>query len=240
MDTTSKQTVVIIGGTRDIGLCVGELLCDESVVHIVGRSSTVSKNMNNICCDITDSAQLNMLCSNLRNHIQPDILINCASYENNRPFTEIDDDDISKTFDTNVLAYIKICKSCIPNMQKNKFGKIIFITSIWSVNSIKYRGLYSSSKFALNGLSKSMANEFARDNIMINCVAPGFVNTASQERSDDHKKRLCERIPMNRLAKPEEIAHIVEWLSSKKCSYITGQTIIADGGVLNDNGIEPW
>jgi 3-oxoacyl-[acyl-carrier protein] reductase len=117
-------------------------------------------------------------------------------------------------------------------MIKQKQGRIINITSIWSNVSRKERALYSMSKWGLAGLTKSAAIDLAQDNVLINSVAPGFTLTELTEATNtvEELRMLEEKIPMKRMAAPEEIANLVLFLSSEMNTYITGQNIIIDGG----------
>ena len=117
-------------------------------------------------------------------------------------------------------------------MKKRKFGRIVNITSIFGVVSRAERSAYSASKFALAGLTRALALETARDNVLVNALAPGFVDTdlTRQILGEKGIEEMAARIPMRRFAKSEEIARYVFFLASEQNSYMTGQTIIADGG----------
>ena len=117
-------------------------------------------------------------------------------------------------------------------MQKNKWGRIVNISSAYSFLAREGRSAYSSSKAGLDALTRSLAVEYSSDNILVNSVAPGFVDTelTRKNNSKSEIEKICSSIPMRRLASSDEIAKIVFFLSSEENTYITGQTIVADGG----------
>jgi 3-oxoacyl-[acyl-carrier protein] reductase len=121
-------------------------------------------------------------------------------------------------------------------MIKENWGRIVFVTSVWGNISVARRQAYSASKFALHGLALSLADEYASKNILVNCVAPGFIDidkTASRGRGLERNKFLAQHVPMGRMGQPEEVAHLIQWLVSPQCSYVTGQIFAIDGGFAN-------
>ena len=120
----------------------------------------------------------------------------------------------------------------LKNMINQKYGRIINISSIWGVISRPKRVMYGVSKFGLNGLSKSIAAEYGDKNILANSVSPGFTQTELTQKTNTKKEieEIADKIPLKRLAYPNEIAKAVEFLASEKNTYITGQNIIVDGG----------
>lgn len=163
-----------------------------------------------------------------------DILINNAGVNILNDIASIDDNDINAMVNTNLIAPLKLIQHVIQSMIIRKYGKIINISSIWGVRSKEYRTLYSLTKFGINGLTKSLARELGEYNILINSVAPGYVNTemTNQNVSQHEQEEIKDTIPLKRFAEPEEIAKLIAFLISEDNSYITGQTIIADGGFL--------
>ena len=119
-------------------------------------------------------------------------------------------------------------------MKERKYGRILNISSIWSIVSKEKRSIYSASKSGLDGLTRTLALELAPFNILVNSVAPGYVNTGmiQQYNSKKELEKIKEIIPLNRFAEPDEIAELIKFLSSEKNSYITGQIIPIDGGYV--------
>lgn len=165
-------------------------------------------------------------------NIDIDILINCAGINPLAGILEIEDEDIYKVLEINFISNIRLIKAVLPSMIKNKFGRIINFSSIWSVVTKEKRLIYSASKSAINSITRNIALEVSRYNILINSIAPGYVRTplTEQNNSKEEIERIAKNIPIGRLAKPSEIAQLAIFLASSKNSYITGQTIIIDGG----------
>ena len=119
-------------------------------------------------------------------------------------------------------------------MVRNNWGRILNISSVWGTKSIEKRASYSTSKSAIKGLTRAMAVEFAKNNILINTLSPGFTNTelTSKILSPEQKKIMIGKVPIARMAEPEEIASTAAFLCSEHNTYITGQDIVIDGGFL--------
>ena len=142
------------------------------------------------------------------------------------------DEDWKKVIDVNLTSTFLLSKYAIKNMLKNKFGRIVNITSIVGHTGNVGQGNYSASKAGVVSMSKSLAIEYAKKNITINCVSPGFIKTNMTDKiSDQFKSELLSRIPMNRLGSGEDVSNTVAFLSSNESSYITGETIHVNGGM---------
>jgi len=131
-----------------------------------------------------------------------------------------------------LIAPFRLIQAVVPQMRERKFGRIVNISSIWSVVSRAGRTTYSMSKGAMNSMTRSLAVELAPFNILINVVAPGYVMTdlTRQNNSEAELEEIRKTIPVQRLAEPAEIAGVVAFLCSDQNTYLTGQTIIVDGG----------
>jgi len=131
-----------------------------------------------------------------------------------------------------VFAPMALCQAAIPSMLSSGWGRIVNISSAWSKKGKEHRAPYSSSKFAIDGLTLSLAIEYAKSGILANCVAPGFVDTEMTRRilGDSGIEKILQNVPIGRLAQPAEIAEVVLWLASPRNTYITGQNIAVDGG----------
>ena len=127
---------------------------------------------------------------------------------------------------------MEICRAAVSHMKATGWGRIVNISSVWSKISKEHRAPYSASKFALDGLTLALAIEYAKHNILANCVAPGFVDTDMTRGilGEEGINKLMQVVPIGRLARPEEIAKFVVWLASESNTYITGQNIAVDGG----------
>lgn len=215
------RTALITGGSRGIGLAIA-----KKFKELGAKVSTPTRSEMDLSSDDSVDNYLNSL------EEPVDILINNAGINPLADVTEISDGDIESTLQINLVSPMRLVRGIIPSMIKRKYGRIINISSIWGSISKPRRLAYSASKSGINGVTRALAVELSQYNILVNAVAPGFVNTelTRQNNSDDEIKAIAEAIPLRRLAEPEEIAEVVAFLSSEKNSFISGQVIIADGG----------
>ena len=137
-----------------------------------------------------------------------------------------------KIIDVNLSSTFYLCKSAIKKMLKNKYGRIENITSIVGHTGNIGQANYSASKAGVVAMSKSLAIEYAKKNITVNCVSPGFIQTNMTEKiSEEMKITLLSKIPMNKLGTGDDVSNTVAFLSSESSSYITGETIHVNGGM---------
>ena len=161
-----------------------------------------------------------------------DILINNAGINIDNLSLRMKDEEWKKVIDINLTSTFLLTKSAIKKMLKNKFGRIVNITSIVGHTGNLGQANYSASKSAIIGMSKSLAIEYAKRNITINCVSPGFIQTnMTMNIAEKVKLYLTSRIPMGRLGTGEDVSNCVAFLSSTQASYITGETIQVNGGM---------
>ena len=161
-----------------------------------------------------------------------DILVNNAGITIDNLSLRMKNEELKKVIYINLSSTFFICKYGIKKMLKNKFGRIINITSIVGHTGNIGQANYTASKAGMVAMSKSLALEYAKKNITINCVSPGFIQTAMTDKiSDEIKKTLMARIPMNKLGNGEDISNSVAFLASDSASYITGETIHVNGGM---------
>lgn len=163
-----------------------------------------------------------------------DIVINNAGINLLRDAEHLDDSAIMQMLQVNLKACLEIIRGTVGHMKEQRFGRIVNISSIWGIRSQQFRTLYSMTKFALNGMTRALARELGEYNVLVNAVCPGYVDTelTSHNVSPAELEAVCNAIPLGRLAQPEEIADLVEFLISDRNTYITGQEIIIDGGFL--------
>ena len=161
-----------------------------------------------------------------------DILINCAGINDLASIEEMSIDELQKMLQVNLVSQTMLIKAIAPYMQRQKYGRIVNFASIWCDFSKERRIMYSIAKAGVKGLTISTAVELSKYNVLVNAVAPGFVNTemTSKNNTPEQIKILEESLPIRRLAEPNEIAEFVYFLASEKNSFITGQTIFIDGG----------
>jgi len=161
-----------------------------------------------------------------------DILINNAGIINDKALMFMEKEDWHKVIDTNLNGVFNLTHAAIIGFMKQKSGNIVNITSVSGITGVAKQTNYAASKAGIIGFTKSLAKEVAEYNIRVNAVAPGFIETDMlKDLKEAYKKELLTHIPLARFGKAEEVAKVVKFLVSEAASYITGQTIIIDGGM---------
>ena len=231
--------VFISGASKGIGKTIAYNFAKNNYT-VVGTSRQIFEfdnkleNLIPIQLDVTSRDDIKACFGDLKNRgLLPNILINNAGITSDQLFLRMKDSDWDNVINTNLNGVFNLSKIFIKNMVKNRNGRIINISSISGLMGNPGQVNYSSSKAALNGFTKSLAKELGSRNITVNSVAPGFIETDMTSFLDDSaKKDVIETIPLKRLGKPEDVAELVLFLASEEASYITGQTISIDGGLL--------
>ena len=231
--------VFISGASKGIGKIIAYYFAKNNYT-VVGTSrqefefNNKLENLIPIQLDVTSRDDIKACFGDLKNRgLLPNILINNAGITSDQLFLRMKDSDWDNVINTNLNGVFNLSKIFIKNMVKNRNGRIINISSISGLMGNPGQVNYSSSKAALNGFTKSLAKELGSRNITVNSVAPGFIETDMTSYLDDSaKKDLIDTIPLKRLGRPEDVAELVLFLASEEASYITGQTISIDGGLL--------
>ena len=234
-----KRNIFISGASRGIGKSMAKHFA-KSNFNVVGTSRNNFKfdddleNLLPIKLDVTSRNDVKDCFDELKSkNLLPDILINNAGITADQLFLRMSDDDWDNVINTNLTGTFNLTKIFLKNMIKNKFGRIINISSISGLMGNPGQVNYSSSKAALNGFTKSLAKEVGSRNITVNCVAPGFIDTdMTSYIGDNERNEILKQIPLNKFGSPEDISKLVMFLMSDEASYITGQTISIDGGLL--------
>ena len=162
-----------------------------------------------------------------------DILLNNAGIAMRLPVAELSEEDWHRCLDVNLTGVFLCSKAAIPAMQNNGCGSIINMSSIYGIVGADVRAAYVASKGAVTNLTRGMALDYASDNIRVNCICPGFVETplvAGVVKTPEEYQKLADKHPLRRLAKPEEIAYGVLYLASEESSFVTGIALPIDGG----------
>ena len=228
-------TILITGSSRGIGASVARLAHERGATVILhGKTASdeliqLAEELDSqyVCFDISDEKAVQEAIAGLATI---DILVNNAGISISKPFLELTTEDWMKTLTTNVLGVATVSKAVIPGMLNQKHGKIIHVSSIKGFPHTAGRAAFASSKAAILTMTASMAKELA-PHILVTCVAPGFTETETTKK--DWSERIYEQIehsPLKRPAQPEEIAEAILFLASDKANYITGQTLVVDGG----------
>ena len=240
----SKKTVLITGASRGIGKAILESFNNEYLIIGTGTSeSSVQSILENLKSmniegesfklDLGDRDSIKELTSLLDSkEIYPDILINNAGITRDNIMLRMKDEEWDNVIDVHLNGQYLLIKSFIKKMVKNRWGRIINISSTSAVLGNKGQANYAAAKAGIEAMSRSLARELGSRNINVNCVAPGFIDTdMTKEISDGNEDFLASQIPLGRLGKPNEIAEVVNFLTSEQANYITGQIIHVNGGL---------
>lgn len=240
-DLTGKKALVT-GATGGIGAEIARALSKAgAAVGVTGRNvekleSLADELGQDACSFVTDLSTLSNV-DKLAQEAQEslggiDILINNAGLTRDNLSLRMKDEDWQAVIDVNLTATFKLAKALQRSMMKARYGRIINITSVVGVTGNPGQCNYAASKAGMIGWSKSMAQEVASRGITVNCVAPGFIETAMTEAlNEGQKESINKNIPAGRMGLPEDIAAAVLYLSSPEASYVTGQTIHVNGGL---------
>ena len=215
----SKEGYKVIGSSRgDFNL--GELIGDESAISV--QLDLMSKeSIKNLFADLKSEDLL------------PSVLVNNAGITKDQLFLRMKDEDWDDVIETNLNGLFRVTKAFIKPMVKNKFGRVINISSVAGLMGNSGQVNYSSSKSAMVGFSRSLAKELGSRNITSNVVAPGFIETdMTTFLNDDEKVEVSKNIPMKRFGTVQDVAKCIVFLASDEANYITGQTISVDGGLF--------
>ena len=162
-----------------------------------------------------------------------DVLVNNAGITKDMLIMRMKKEDFEQVIDINLVGTFNVTKNVIPYMMKARSGNIVNISSVVGISGNAGQTNYSASKAGIIGFTKSLAKEVASRNIRVNAVAPGFIETSMTDvLKDEIKEEIAKNIPLKRMGKPEDVANVVKFLVSEDSSYITGQVINIDGGML--------
>ena len=229
-----KYRAVVTGATRGIGYAIAERLLHDGLEVIATGTKKNGKHpagSSYYQVDFLDENSTNKFIDYLKKQ-KINIVVNNAGINKIGEFSSINIEDFDRILHVNLRVPFQICQAVIPFMEKNKWGRIVNLTSIFSSISKEYRASYSSSKFGLDGMTLALAAEVSRKGILANSVGPGFIDTdmTREVLGSSGISKLKEQIPMKRLGQTSEIASLVSWLVSNENTYMTGQNLMIDGG----------
>ena len=236
-----SKIVLVTGASRGIGLeaakhfskegykVIGSSRGDFNLGELIGDESAISVQL-----DLMSKESIKNLFAELKSEdLLPSVLVNNAGITKDQLFLRMKDEDWDDVIETNLNGLFRVTKAFIKPMVKNKFGRVINISSVAGLMGNSGQVNYSSSKSAMVGFSRSLAKELGSRNITSNVVAPGFIETdMTTFLNDDEKAQVSKNIPMKRFGTVEDVARCIVFLASDEANYITGQTISVDGGLF--------
>jgi 3-oxoacyl-[acyl-carrier protein] reductase len=241
MNSLKNKKVIITGGSRGIGLSVLEVLykLDAEILTIGSNSNNLEnlkKKFPNIKIKQLNLKNQNDVVKQFPRLIDSlggiDILINNAGITKDNLTLRMKEEEWKDVIDVNLNSVFFTCQTAIKAMIKNKSGSIVNITSVVGHTGNAGQANYTASKAGVVAMTKSLAKEYAKKNIRVNCVSPGFIATdMTKDLKEEYKNELLKNIPINRLGTGEDIANAVIFLCSDDSSYITGETIHVNGGM---------
>jgi len=216
------RTALVTGGSRGIGRAV------------VARFEQLGARVlapTRAQLDLADAAAVEAYAATLDEPV--DILVNNAGINPLAGIDELSDEALDETLAVNLTAPLRLCRALAPGMAARGYGRVVNVSSVWSVVAKPRRLSYTVSKTGLNGLTRALAVELAPRGVLVNAVAPGVVATelTSRNNTPEQLTALVEQIPLGRLAGADELAELIAFLCCERNSYITGQVLVCDGGL---------
>ncbi|PHR17452.1 MAG: 3-oxoacyl-[acyl-carrier-protein] reductase [Hoeflea sp.] len=241
-DLTGRKALVT-GASGGIGEAIARQLHSQGA--IVGLHGTRVERLEALAADLGDRVEMFPADLSDRDAVSAlgksaeeklegvDILVNNAGITKDGLFVRMSDDAWDQVMEVNLTAVFRLTRELMHPMMKRRNGRIINITSVVGVSGNPGQANYCAAKAGMIGFSKSLAQEVAPRNVTVNCVAPGFIESAMTEKlNDKQKEAIMGAIPMRRMGTGTEIASAVTWLASNEASYVTGQTVHVNGGML--------
>lgn len=242
-----KKVAIITGGSRGIGKEIAKKFAKENynlVINYVSEKTNTEELKKEfealgaevlfIKTNVTSYEECEKMAKDAINKFgKIDVLVNNAGVTKDSLLLRMKEEDFDTVINVNLKGTFNVTKACIPYMMKKKSGKIVNISSVVGISGNSGQANYAASKAGIIGFTKSVAKELASRNILANCVAPGYIATdMTNGLSDAVKESINNQIPLKRVGMPEEVAKAVYFLASEENSYITGQVLNVDGGML--------
>ena len=243
IDLTGKVALVT-GGSRGIGHAIAQAFARVGAqIAVLGRdlakvreaaASLGDGRARGYACDVSDAKQVETTVGAVEKDFgRIDVLVNNAGTTRDNLLFRIGEDDWDTVLDTNLKGAFLVTKHAARGMIKRRWGRIINITSVVGLSGNKGQANYSASKAGLVGFTKSVSKELASRNVLVNAVAPGFIETElTRDLSPDHRAMLLGAIPLGRWGQVTDVAAAVLFLASDFAGYITGQVLVVDGGMV--------
>jgi 3-oxoacyl-[acyl-carrier protein] reductase len=243
--STSAQVALVTGATRGIGRAIALALAEQGLT-VIGTATTDAgaasislalaafPGSQGLKLDVNDAAGVDAAVDAIvKQQGGLHVLVNNAGITRDTLAMRMKDDDWDAVLDTNLKAVFRLSRAVIRPMMKQRYGRIISITSVVGASGNPGQANYAAAKAGVAGMTRALARELGSRNITVNCVAPGFIATAMTETLPEAQKAaLLQQIPLQRLGQPEEIAHAVTFLASPQAGYITGSELHVNGGMF--------
>jgi 3-oxoacyl-[acyl-carrier protein] reductase len=228
------RSVLVTGGNRGIGLAIARRLAAAGdSVTVTSRSGEPVDGLDVVRCDVTDWASVDEAFTAVEQRQGPvEVLVANAGITKDQLLALLSEDAFTEVLDTNLTGAYRTAKRAVKPMMRMRRGRLIFISSVVGLYGSAGQANYAASKAGMVGLARSLARELGSRNITANVVAPGFVHSdMTAVLSEERVKAIKAAVPLARLAEPDEVAGVVEFLAGAAAAYITGAVIPVDGGL---------
>ena len=245
MKETTPHIALVTGASRGIGAAIALELAHQGFV-VIGTATTdegatkISHTLSahakcrGVNLNVNDAAAVDALVEQITTeHKGLHVLVNNAGITRDTLAMRMKDDDWDAVLDTNLKAIFRLSRAVMRPMMKQRYGRIISITSVVGASGNAGQANYAAAKAGVAGMTRALARELGSRNITVNCVAPGFIETdMTAALAEEQQKALLGQIPLGHLGKPADVAHAVAFLASDKAGYVTGQELHVNGGMF--------
>lgn len=242
-----SKVALVTGASRGIGreialelaksgisVAVNYYSSDEKAKELLGLIKNINPNVQLYKADVSQEREVSEMVHKIESQLgEIDIVVNNAGISQIGLFTDMTSSERDRMIGVNLIGAMNVSKAALPKMIHYKSGNIINISSMWGEVGASCEVVYSAAKAGLIGFTKALAKELGPSGIRVNCISPGVIDTEmNSELSDEDMKELISDIPLNRIGTPNDIAKAVKFLISDKASYITGQVLSVNGGMI--------
>jgi 3-oxoacyl-[acyl-carrier protein] reductase len=241
---SDKQVALVTGASRGIGAAIARQLAQDGFIVVgtatsdegaakIGQALAGFAGSRGAKLDVNDAPAAEALIDAiLREHGGLHVLVNNAGITRDQLAMRMKDEDWDAVLDTNLKAVFRMSRAVIRPMMKQRYGRIIHITSVVGASGNPGQANYAAAKAGVAGMTRALARELGSRGITVNCVAPGFIETdMTAGLPPEQQKALLQQIALGHLGKPEDIAHAVAYLASQRAGYVTGQQLHVNGGM---------
>ena len=241
----TSQVALVTGASRGIGASIAQLLAQQGFLVIgtatsddgaakISQTLSAYPGCTGANLNVNDAAAVEALVDGIvKEHGALHVLVNNAGITRDMLAMRLKDDDWDAVLDTNLKAVFRLSRAVIRPMMKQRYGRIINITSVVGASGNPGQANYAAAKAGVAGMTRALARELGSRHITVNCVAPGFIETdMTAALPQEQQKALLSQIPLGHLGKPSDVAHAVAYLASANASYVTGQELHVNGGMF--------